>query len=345
MAAPTTKNPSHQPVSLVTGANGHLGNNIVRKLCLQGQTVRAGVRNLKNVAPFDGLNCGLVHADINDEQSMIKAMAGVDVVYAVAAVLKLWTKDPIREVYDVNMACTRVLMAAAKTAGVRRIVYVSSVSALNFETVPTSETRGFNTDRRIVYCNSKNDTEKLAIQLAQELSLDVVVVLPGALVGSHCFSLNESYRALHTICSGGTPVAPNIYINWCDVKDVAKGCIAAAMHGVNGERYILAQEVSTSIEETTRIIPELFPLRNLKTPYQLPRIVIWTIAWLMEKVAAMTGSAPALQTAFIDMFWGVRIDCDTSKARNQLGYHMKDVRTTLEDAVEYLDKHPNLTAS
>ncbi|MCK4795561.1 MAG: NmrA family NAD(P)-binding protein, partial [Desulfobacteraceae bacterium] len=44
-------------LNLVTGANGHLGNNLVRALVERGDTVRASVRNPKNTAPFEGLDC------------------------------------------------------------------------------------------------------------------------------------------------------------------------------------------------------------------------------------------------------------------------------------------------
>jgi len=42
-------------LNLVTGANGHLGNNLVRTLLENGEKVRASVRNPQNTAPFDGL--------------------------------------------------------------------------------------------------------------------------------------------------------------------------------------------------------------------------------------------------------------------------------------------------
>ena len=331
-------------LSLVTGANGHLGNNVVRELCSRGQAVRCGVRNTKNTTPFDGLDCSVVQLDISDEQSVARAMEGVDILYAVAAAFKLWAKNMIKEIYDVNMEATRILMLAAKAANVRRVIFVSSFASLNYQIVPTSESRGYNTDRRNVYYNPKNDSDKLALQLGQELNIDVVVVLPGTLVGADCFSLNESYNILRTISSGKLPLDPNIYLNWCDVKDVATGCVEAASRGVSGQRYILAQEGSTSIRGTTHILQELFPGRKLKTPPRPPRTLMRVIAWTMEQTAALTGSAPQLQTSFVDMFWGLRLDYDTSKAQTELGFKMKPVRAVLKDAIEYLESHPDLTA-
>ena len=80
-------------LALVTGANGHLGNNLVRLLINKGIPVRASVRNLKNKEPFLGLDCEVVQSDISDKQSLINALQGVETFYAVGAVFKLWAKD------------------------------------------------------------------------------------------------------------------------------------------------------------------------------------------------------------------------------------------------------------
>ncbi len=66
-------------LALVTGANGHLGNNLVRLLSSKGIPVRASVRNIKNKEPFANLNCEVVQADIQDKGSLIRALSGVEV--------------------------------------------------------------------------------------------------------------------------------------------------------------------------------------------------------------------------------------------------------------------------
>ncbi|RZL61695.1 MAG: NAD-dependent epimerase/dehydratase family protein, partial [Pedobacter sp.] len=112
-------------LALVTGANGHLGNNLVRLLISKGIPVRASVRNIKNKEPFAGLDCEVVQSDISDKQSLVNALKGVETFYAVGAVFKLWAKDPKKEIYDVNLEGTKNIVEAAVEAGVKRIVYVS----------------------------------------------------------------------------------------------------------------------------------------------------------------------------------------------------------------------------
>ncbi|MBY0596298.1 NAD(P)H-binding protein, partial [Bacillus bingmayongensis] len=120
-------------ISLVTGANGHLGNNLVRELLKRGETVRASVRDLNDKEPFIGLDCEIVYADLRDKASLHKALDGVNTLYQVAAVFKHWAQDPEKEIIIPNVEATQNIMEAAKEANVRKIVYVSSVAALSLD--------------------------------------------------------------------------------------------------------------------------------------------------------------------------------------------------------------------
>lgn len=329
-------------LSLVTGANGHLGNNLVRHLLSQGLPVRASVRNPANQAPFAGLNCEVVPADLGDKPSLVKALAGVETLYAVAASFKLWAKDPEKEIYQVNLEGTRNLLAAAAEQGVKKVVYVSSIAALNYATSPMRESGGYNPDRRNVYYKSKNDSEKLAHELAKQLGLDLVSVLPSAMIGSEAFTLNESYNILRLIYQGKVPVETGIHLNWIDVKDVAAGCYAAATQGRPGERYILANEKSLSIRETIELVQRLHPERKLKLPLSVPKWALQGIASLMEGASKLTGQPPLLQRNLVDMLAGVRQDFDISKARQELGFAPKPAPQAVQEALEYLRQNERL---
>ena len=78
---------------LVTGANGHLGNTLVRALLDQGYRVRAGVRDITRTAPFAGLDCQLVYAELQDEAAMLKALDGVDVLSLTRC---NWRRQPLK---------------------------------------------------------------------------------------------------------------------------------------------------------------------------------------------------------------------------------------------------------
>lgn len=330
-------------LSLVSGANGHLGNNLVRFLLKKGVPVRATVRNISNRKPFEGLNCEIVQADITNKASFVKALEGVEVFYAVGASFKLWAKDPQKEIYDVNINGTRNTIEAAAEAGVKKIVYVSSIAALNYTQLPAKESNGYNPDRRDMYYNSKNDGEKLAFELASRLGIELVSVMPSAMIGSEAFSpLNVSYGVLKLILNKKIPVDTKITLNWIDVKDVAEGCYLAAEKGRSGERYILANEKCMTITDTTILANKLYPELKLEIPRSVPKGILMTIAALMEFTARMSGKAPVLTRKDIAMFSGLQQDFDISKARNELGFQPKDPVQAVKEALDYLMRNPEI---
>ena len=331
---------ANQQLSFVNGANGHLGNNLVRLLISKGIRVRAAVRNINNKEPFTGLDCEVVQSDITDKQSLVLALQGVETFYAVGAAFKLWAKDPKKEIYDVNILGIRNMIEAAAEAGVKRIVYVSSIAALNYTNIPVKESHGYNPDRRDVYYNSKNDGEKLAFELAKKHGIELVAVLPSAMIGGEAFApLNVSYNIIRLILKKEIPVETNIAPNWVDVKDVAEGCYLAATKGISGERYILANEKCTSIKDTTKIAQQLFPELKIKLPVVVPKPILYVIAWFMELGSKISGKAPLLSVKDIAMFSGLQQDFDLTKSRNELGFNPKNSDQVVEEAMQYLITH------
>nr|WP_305051133.1 NAD-dependent epimerase/dehydratase family protein [Elizabethkingia bruuniana] len=316
---------SNHNLALVSGANGHLGNNLVRLLLKKGIPVRASVRNIKNKEPFEGLNCEVVQADITDKASFVKALQGVETFYAVGASFKLWAKNPEKEIYDVNIEGTRNTIEAAAEAGVKRIVYVSSIAALDYTKLPTKESNGYNPDRRDMYYNSKNDGEKLAFKMAKELGIELVSVMPGAMIGSEAFfPLNVSYGILKLILNKEIPMDTRITLNWVDVKDVAEGCFQASEKGRSGERYILANEQCMTITDTTVLAGKLYPELQLKKPAAVPKFMLYTLAGIMQFSAKLNSKPPLLTIKDIAMFSGLQQNFDISKARNELGFNPKN---------------------
>lgn len=322
---------------LVTGANGHLGNNLVRLLIRKGFNVRVSVRNIKNKEPFRDVACEVVQADMTDKASLVKALQGVEIFYAVGAVFKLWAKDPQKEIYDANMDGCRNMIEAAAEAGVKRIIYVSSIAALDYSKKVINEDSGYNLDRRDMYYNSKNDGEKLAFELAKKHNIELVVVMPSAMIGSIIADrLSNSNEILRSILKNQLPIETKIMLNWIDVKDVAEGCYLAAIKGRDGERYILANEKGISITDSIAVANELLPELKLKKPTPVPKFVLYMFGALLGLSAKITGKAPAMTTKEVAMFSGLKQDFDISKARVELGFNPKPTRQALEEALLYI---------
>ena len=326
-------------ISLVTGANGHLGNNLVRLLLSENKKVRATVRNINNQEPFKELDCEVVQADITDRESLKKAFKGVTNLYAVGANFSMWAKDPKTEIYDNNVQGTQNVFDIAKECGIKNIVYVSSVASLDFTKLPANVDNGYNKDRRNWYYNSKNDSDKLAIELGEKYDIRTVLILPSAMIGSEAYKLSYTNNLVYQILNGEIPVDTNVTLNWIDVKDVAFGAYRAMLKGKNGERYILSNEQHTTLQESVKIASELYPELKLKTPKKAPKCLVYSVAGLMEFGSKITGKEPLLQRHYLDMFYGLKQDYDITKSKEELGFNPKPSKEALIDALEYLKKH------
>ncbi|MFD2914645.1 NAD-dependent epimerase/dehydratase family protein [Psychroserpens luteus] len=328
-------------ISLVTGANGHLGNNLVRLLLSKDQKVRASVRNLKNQQPFKGLNCDIVHADITDRASLRKAFKNVTNLYAVGANFSMWAKNPKVDIYDNNVQGTQNVFDIAKECDIKNIVFVSSVASLDFTKLPANVDNGYNKDRRNWYYNSKNDSDKLALELGEKYGIRTVLVLPSAMIGRDAHKLSYSNNLVYQIINGEIPVDTNITLNWIDVKDVALGCYNAMQKGKNAERYILANEQHTSMQDSVKIAAQKFPELGLKTPKKVPKSLLYAVAGLMELASKLTGKEPQLQRHYLDMFYGLKQDYDIAKSRKEIDFSPKSSKQALIEAMNYLKKDWN----
>lgn len=199
--------------SLVTGANGHLGNTLVRLLVSRGEHVIAGIRNAQHRNILDSLGGTTVRADLLDRSSLAAALQGVEVLYQVGAVFKHWAPNPERDIYAANMNATRNVLEAAAHAGVRRVVYVSSLAALDRARVPINES-SWNPDRSNIYFRSKTDAEKLAWDLAEKHRLNMVSVLPGAMIGRNCLTPTPTMALLTSVIEDKLPVNPGFFFNF-----------------------------------------------------------------------------------------------------------------------------------
>ena len=318
---------------LVTGANGHLGNTLVRTLIARGDRVRAGVRDTDNIAPFEGLDCELVYTELQDKAAMLRALEGVEVLYQVAAVFKHWAKDPQAEIVEVNVQGTRTVLEAAAQAKVKRVVYVSSVAAVGHDGQPLSEEH-WNDDLQNPYYRSKILSERAAWQTAQAQGLWMVSVLPSAMIGPHAFRLTDTMGFLASIEQRKIPLDPNFHFNFVDVRDVAQGLILAAEKGRPGNRYILANKHSSSLAEIISAANRVTP--GYRVPPSAPEWLLLGVAWLKERLATATGKPADLLVSQVRMFYGIKQEYDITKAESALGYCPRSPEQALSSAFEYL---------
>jgi dihydroflavonol-4-reductase len=224
---------------LITGATGHIGNVLTRQMLERGQSPRLLVRPGKTPLALQGLEVEIVPGDLLDSDSLRRAMQGVDVVYHLAARISL-ASGPDPETERVNLEGTRNVLAAACAAGVRRLVYASSIYALRVpHTGLVDESLPFDPSHaRGAYDRSKA-AASLEVQNAAAHGLDAVIVCPTAVAGPYDFQVSEAGRGILYNLSPGLKFYVDGAYDFVDVRDVARGLEQAAEKGRRGETYIL----------------------------------------------------------------------------------------------------------
>jgi len=319
---------------LVTGANGHLGNNLVRELLKQGYIVKGSVRNLENKKPFEGLSCELIYADIQDKNSLEKAFKGVEILFHVAAVFKHWSKNPEKDILDANLNGTQNVLDAAAKCGVKKIIYVSSIAALDHNTLPMNE-KSWGSHFPNLYFKAKNDSEKLAWKLARKLSLNMITVLPSGMIGPEIFDkMAPAMNLINNMVRNQLSFDPQYYINYVHVKDVAKGMILAEQNGKMGERYILGSEYSVSTSEVIQMAKSMYP--SIRVPKKASKIFQLFLASVMKISSNITGNPPLLIKGNIHHYYKKKENLDIRKSQKEIGYNPMKPEIALKETIEYL---------
>ncbi|MBI3665886.1 MAG: NAD-dependent epimerase/dehydratase family protein [Acidobacteria bacterium] len=253
-------------------------------------------------------------------------------VYHLAADYRLWAPDP-SELYRSNVDGTRNLLEAARGAGVRRVVYTSTVGCIGVigDGTPGDEQSPVSLgDMAGAYKRSKFLAEQVALEYARG-GLPVVVVNPTAPVGDRDIKPTPTGRIIVDFLLGRTPAYVDTGLNLVDVRDVALGHLLAAERGRPGERYILGARNMTLRE----ILEELGRLGGRPAPkVQIPYAVAWTYAAVGTAWARVTSKEPRASLEAVRMS-RKKMFVRTDKAERELGFQPGPVEEALRRAIEW----------
>jgi len=324
--------------TLVTGATGFLGSQLVRTLLSRGESVKAFVRPGSNLAALSGYprdRFKIAVGDIRIEQSVFAALANCTRMYHVAANFKIWDPKPSRIILPA-VEGMRATLRAALSRKLEKIVVTSSAGVLGTRTSeePMDETHEFNLDDPEAYFAAKVAADKVAAEFIAE-GLPIVTVLPATIAGPGDWKPTPNGQLLlqylktpstrHFPVSGGG-------INVVDVEDVANGHVGAMERGVEGERYVLGGENLTF----SQVFETLCDLTGLAEPSAPKSKALMKFAGrLFELNARLRGGEPRITSRLANDYVDTFSYVTSKKAEAAFGYRHRPAREALARSVHW----------
>ena len=320
---------------LITGASGFIGNHVTR-LCLErGDEVRAMVMPGEDRAPFNGMDVEFVEGNLLDPDSLKNAMQGVENLYHLAALYAIWTKDPDLH-FKINVDGTRHVMNTARSAGVEKVVYTSSIVALGAsgEGGVSNEDAPFNNWHfGSEYVMSKYISH-LEVKSMAAHGLPVTMVLPAIPFGPGDRAPTPTGTMIIRTLNGQMKNYWEGGMCPVDVRDVAAGHVLAMEKGRLGESYILGNSGSNMTNrEFAQLIGRIAGIDNVATK-QVSRPMMLRVARMAEILSKLTGR-PAMTTVRNSQLAMTHLYVDASKAVVELGLPQTPIETAVKDAVEW----------
>lgn len=319
---------------LVTGAAGHVGSTIVRKLLARGETVRCLV--LPEEPGTDGPNVCYVRGDVRDRASLLPLFEnaqGADLIVLHAAGIVSIADRVTDLLYDVNVNGTRNILSLCETYRVKKLVYVSSVHALpeREDLRVITETDDFSADKVVGgYAKTKAEATRLALEAAKR-GLNVTVVHPSGILGPYDAQGNHLVQFVADYVAGRLPAGVRGGYDLVDVRDVADGCLAAAERGPRGACYILSNR-HYEVRDLLRMMRAITGARRVPV---LPLWVAKAAAPLLQWVAKKRRKRP-LYTRYSLYTLQTNDRFSHDKATRELGFMPRDLYETLKDTIEWV---------
>ena len=328
---------------LVTGANGHVGYALCLALQAAGYCVRAGLRGGGSDARFVPRGLQAVPLDVLDLESIRAAMRGVSGVFHVAGAYSFAPEDA-RLVHEVNVDGTSNVLRIAAELRPRRVVLTSS--AVTVGASQAGELRDethWVASSQVPYIQAKTMAEKLAVERSKLTGLDLIRVLPVAILGPGFVRHTPSTRVLAQALRGQLPFSLPLDFSFVDVRDVAAAHLAAFQRPAANGRYLVAGD-TCSMSELFGTMAKQRPRARLPKR-TLPKFLLRaspSFDWLLAK---RTGSPRFVTREFLAEYAGRPQLVSAARATRELGFTPRPLSDTVSDTLDWLELSFEASAS
>ena len=319
---------------LITGGNGLLGRHLIPALADNGHTARVLVLPDEDASFLEGRGATVVRGNITQPQTLVDAVAGAEAVVHLAGMMGVWR--PIGDYQSVNVIGTENVCRAALSAGVRRLIHVSSWTVYGMDLGTCVREDFLHRPFREPYAITKAAGDALVQRMTVDDHLPAVIIRPGTFFGPadrlHFQRMAHRVTAGRAIVVGrGDNALPFVY-----VTDVVQGLLRALdSPQAVGNAYNITNDRPLTQQEFLRAIAEDLGARppRVHVPYRS----LYAAGYLAERIAAASRSSrqPALTRLGVKLF-GTDNRHSIDKARRELGYEPQvDVREGIRRAAAW----------
>lgn len=327
---------------LVTGAGGHLGANLVRRLLADGSPVRTLLHTERERPSVAGLAVETVIGDLRDPAVAAAAVQNCRQVFHCAAKVST-TYAATDDIFGANVIATRNVLKAARAAGVQKVVVTGSFSAVGIRSDrPSNEDDPFNPlEPHLPYGFTKAAVEHECLKAYAD-GLDVVVAVSTAILGPNDFKPSRMGQVLIRFAAGRLRAYVPGGFPFVAAADIVSGHLLAMEKGRPGQKYIFATSFMT-FDELMQIFSEV--TGRDPPPLRLPPALMSILAKVASPLLPyLRPNSEQLLTPGAIRILRMGRHADISKAERELGFRPTSIEAAVREAYEWFIAHSMIAA-
>ena len=325
-------------IYIITGANGFLGNNIIRKLEQEKNSeIRAFVLKGESIKSLENLKCKIYYGDVTKKESLASVFENTDgkevfVIHCAGIVYIKSKYNPL--VYNVNVNGTKNIIDKVLNINAK-LVYISSVHAIPECNGVITETVDFDPNKvEGLYAKTKAEAAKYVMDAVKNKNLNACIIHPSGIIGPNDYGNSHLTELVKEVASGKLFACVKGGYDFVDVRDVADGVINACNKNTKGECYILSNKYIT-IKELSDIICDC--VKRKKINIVLPIWIAKIFALFFEIYYNLKKQTP-LFTKYSLYTLSSNANFSNEKAKKELNFKNRDMIDTIKDTIKWINQ-------
>lgn len=318
----------------ITGGTGLVGNHVARKFLSEGWNVSVLTRRpnqAKTILPQEKVS--FIKGDITDIASLQACLGGHDVLVHSAGIHAQWMAKKDEDYIKVNVEGTRALLAAAERAGIKKVIYTSSIKTIGTNPLLTVQNEEVQYDFSKVdspYGLSKALAEQAVLQYPG--NINIKVLNPAGIIGKYDTAPSPIGYLIKKTILEKIHFFLDLPISLVDARDVADAHYAALESGGERQRYILAAP-PILMKDFIQHIDDLIKYR--RPMVCVPTFLIPPAAHILDFVSSIS----KVRFIFNRKSYHTIIEkkvYDGSKAEGVFNFHYRNIFDSLTDALQWV---------